>query len=268
MSADVSHRLGVCMTMGSEAVLEILAAAGYDFVLLDCQHGALSEADAVTLVRRSAGARAEILVRVSSNSPALIGKVLDAGAAGVVVPLVDTAEEARAAVAACRFPPTGGRSFGPIRGDLPRTPAGLEERASCFVMIESAAGVETAVEIAAVQGLAGIVVGPGDLSISLGLDPIDGFTTDQIFEPLAEVRAACEGAGIATGIFAADAADVAKWRAQGVGIVIAGSDVGLLGAAAARAVAAGAQRSGSESSLQRCFTAADESGSDSEAEPS
>lgn len=239
MSAPVSHRLGVCMTMRSEEVLEILAGAGYDFVLIDCQHGAASEADVVTLVRRSAAAPAEIMVRVSSNSPALIGKVLDAGADGVIVPLVDTAAEARAAVAACRYRPAGDRSFGPIRADLPRTPAELEGRASCFVMIESAEGVANAVEIAAVEGLAGVLVGPGDLSISLGLDPIEGFTTDQIFEPLAAVRAACGRAGIATGVFAAAAADVARWTGQGVEMTIVGSDVGLLGAAAAQAVAAG-----------------------------
>jgi 4-hydroxy-2-oxoheptanedioate aldolase len=231
--------LGVCMTMRSESVLEVLAGAGYDCVVLDCQHGALFEADAVAFLRRFAAVGTDILVRVSSNSPALIGKVLDAGADGVIVPLVDTAAEARAAVAACRYRPAGDRSFGPIRGDLPRTPGELEERASCFVMIESAEGVENAAEIAAVRGVDGVVVGPADLSISLGLDPIEGFTTDQIFEPLAKVRAACEHVGIATGIFAADATDVPKWTWQGVRMVIAGSDLGLLGSAAAAAVATG-----------------------------
>jgi 2-keto-3-deoxy-L-rhamnonate aldolase RhmA/mannose-6-phosphate isomerase-like protein (cupin superfamily) len=230
--------------MGAEPVLRILDGAGYDFIGLDCQHGALSEADAAILVGRMARARTALLVRVSANLPSLIGKVLDAGADGVIVPLVDTAEEAEMAVAACRFPPAGARSFGPIREDLPRSPSGLEERASCFAMIETPRGVGNAEEICAVQGLDGILVGPADLSIGLGGDPIEGFTTDRLVEPVERIRAACEQAGITLGVFVGEPESAPAWIARGARMLVVSTDRGLLGGAAtsAREAASGSSR--------------------------
>jgi 4-hydroxy-2-oxoheptanedioate aldolase len=228
--------LGTWVNINHEQVIETLDAVGYDFVGIDCQHGPISEGDAVGLVRRARGARSAFVVRVSANTPALIGKVLDAGADGVIVPLVNNAEEARAAVASCLYPPNGHRSFGPMRGDLPRVPAELGGRVSCFVMIETEEGIANAAEICAVPGVAGIVVGPGDLSIGLGMDPMKGFTTDQLREPLSRIREACEAAGVTFGIFAGDASSTEKWVAQGIRLLIVSVDAGLLAGAAAGAL--------------------------------
>ena len=232
-----SHVFGAWVSMNAERVVEVLDEAGYNFVGLDCQHGALTEGDAVTLLRRMTSARTPTIVRVSANAAALIGKVLDAGADGVIVPMVSTVEEARMAVAACRYPPDGVRSFGPIRPGLPKSTDELAGRVSCFVMIETREGVENADAICAVPGLAGIIVGPADLSIGLGLDPLKGLTTDQLFPTLSRIRAACEKHGVAFGIFAGSAASVGKWTAQGFRLLVISSDVGLIGTGAADALA-------------------------------
>ena len=231
--ADGGRAFGGWITQNWEAAVGAMDRAGYDFIGFDCQHGTLSETDAAHLVRRMGSARPATIVRVSSNSLMAIGKVLDAGADGVIVPLVNNADEARAAVAACVYPPDGMRSFGPNRPGMPFTTAELGGRVSCFVMIETLEGLGNADEICAVPGVAGIVIGPADLSISLGMDPLQGFASDQIFDALSQVRAACEKHGIVLGIFAGGAASVAKWTGQGARLLIIGSDMGLLSQAAA-----------------------------------
>lgn len=223
---------GGWVTLNSEAMSGVMDRAGYDFVGFDCQHGTLSEADAAHMVRRMAGVRPATIVRVSANNLGLIGKVLDAGADGVIVPLINNAVEARQAVASCHYPPTGSRSFGPNRPGMPTTVPELEAKVSCYVMIETREGLANAAEICAVPGVAGIVIGPADMSIALGLTPVEGFTTEQIFEALAIVRAACEANGITLGIFAGGAAMVPKWYGQGARLMIIGSDLGMLSQAA------------------------------------
>ena len=153
---------------------------GYDYVGIDTQHSAVSEAQAAVLVRRLVAAPFGVIVRVSKNDPALIGRLLDAGADGIIVPMVSTAEEARAAVSACRYPPDGVRSFGPFRGDLGLDLAALQQRVSLFVMIETSQGLDNVRDICAVPGIEGVYIGPADLSIGLGLDPMLAFSTDQL----------------------------------------------------------------------------------------
>ena len=106
---------GAWCSSPSSVVAETIAAAGYDYVCVDLQHGAVDYADAVHMLQAISGQGATPMARVQANDAATIGKILDAGALGVVVPLVDTADEAARAVAACRYPPLGGRSYGPVR---------------------------------------------------------------------------------------------------------------------------------------------------------
>lgn len=237
--ADDGCALGAWVSLDAEGVPQLLDRAGYDFIGFDCQHGTLSETDAARHVRRMQHADAALLVRVSANQPALIGRVLDAGADGVVVPLVSTADEARLAVRACQYPPHGVRSFGPNRADLPMQPDALAARVSCFVMIETGEGLENADEICAVPGLSGIVIGPGDLSIGLGMAPMGGFTTNQLDEPLSRIHAACEKNGIVLGAFVGSLTRASSWIDRGVRLLIGSSDLGLLAEAAARDLKAG-----------------------------
>jgi 4-hydroxy-2-oxoheptanedioate aldolase len=103
------------LSSASAAHAEVIATAGFDAVVIDCQHGQVSDADLVHLVRILERDRIPVIVRVARNTPELIGRALDAGASGIIVPLVESIAEASAAVAATRYPPAGRRSFGPLR---------------------------------------------------------------------------------------------------------------------------------------------------------
>ncbi len=177
------------------------------------------------------------MVRVSKNDSALIGKLCDAGADGIIVPMVNTAEEAAAAVAATRYPPRGVRSFGPhgpaLRG---QSLTQLGDRVSVFAMIETADGLKNVDEIAAVAGLAGIYVGPADLSIGLGFEPMKAFTSDQLVEPLSRIRKACENNGIILGMHQANPTTSITWIGRGVRFATITSDAGLVMTGAAAAV--------------------------------
>ena len=218
------------------ASVEPLAAAGYDWVWLDCQHGLYDEAEAARVLRALAGAPCAAVVRVAQNDAAAIGRVLDAGADGVIVPLVDSAREAAEAVAACRYPPAGVRSFGPGRPDLGSELEVLEGRVSCFVMVESARALEDVDAIAATPGLAGIVVGPIDFGISLGIAPREAAGSERVLAGLVAVAAACERAGVVPGILALGTEHAKRCVELGFRFVGVGADALSLRGAAAREV--------------------------------
>src|SRR5690606_15847466 len=172
------------------------------------------------------------IVRVDGHEPYAISKMFDAGAAGVIVPMVETVEQAEAVVAATRFRPRGIRSFGPMRADVVgMRPAELEERVFVFVMIETALGIENAEAIAAVDGVDGIFVGMADLAISRGEDPLAAYTTDVAQHDFAYLRGVTDAAGITLGAPAFGAENAAKWRDFGCQLVTVSLESALLGAA-------------------------------------
>jgi 4-hydroxy-2-oxoheptanedioate aldolase len=215
---------GGWVTGDSESTIQMFGRLGYDYVGIDTQHSPLNEAQAAVLVRRLVDAPYAVIVRVSKNDAGFIGKLLDAGADGIIVPMVSTAEDAAAAVSACRYPPDGVRSFGPFRGDLGFDLVALQERVSCFVMIETAEGLENVRAICAVPGLAGVYIGPGDLSIGLGLDAMLAFSTDQLTEPVRAIRAACDEYGLIMGSHSLNATDARRWVGRGAQLVSLGAD--------------------------------------------
>jgi len=222
---------------GDSAMLtRAVATVGFDWVGLDCQHGRLDEAGAARIIRELPDVPCALLARVSQNSPAAIGRVLDAGADGVIVPLVNDADEARAAVRAIRYPPDGERSYGPTRPGLPSSPRELAARADCFVMIETEQGLANADEILAVPGVTGAFVGPSDLSIALGFQPLDAYTTDQLHETLGRIRETCERRQVVFGIFANSPESAVRWKELGAAMIAAGSELGLLNVALRRAL--------------------------------
>jgi 2-keto-3-deoxy-L-rhamnonate aldolase RhmA len=181
---------------------EEFASAGYDYVGFDVQHGYLDDADAALLLRRLEHVPIATAVRLPSADPAPIGRVLDAGADAVIVAMVESAEQAAAAVAATRYAPTGVRSFGPLRASLGHDPAALEARASVFAMIETAQGLSALDGICAVPGLSGVYVGPADLAISMGHRPADAWTHPAVRDAMVRIQATAAAAGLVTGIHA------------------------------------------------------------------
>jgi 4-hydroxy-2-oxoheptanedioate aldolase len=230
---------GGWLTTDSEATLETFGRSGFDYVGIDTQHTVLNDSQAAVLIRRSANADFAIVVRVASNQPALIGRVLDAGADGIIVPMVSTAAEAEAAVAACRYPPEGVRSFGPMRADL-RLGLDLDvlqDRVSCFVMIETAEGLANVDEICAVPHLGGVYIGPADLSIGLGMNPLLGFTSDQLRDAFESIAGACDKNNLIMGAHSMSGANAAKWAEWGAKFVSIGADTVMLATAASQELA-------------------------------
>lgn len=174
--------------------------AGYDYVGFDAQHSYLDDAEIAVMLRHIEHLPIATAVRLPNADPAPIGRVLDAGADAVIIALIETAEQAVAAVAATRYPPAGVRSFGPLRPGLGHDPAALESRADVFAMIETAAALADVEQICAVPGLAGIYVGPADLAISMGVDVAQATTHPDLREAMTRIRRAASDAGVIAGI--------------------------------------------------------------------
>lgn len=181
---------------------EEFAGAGYDYVGFDLQHGYLSDADVALMLRRLEHVPIATVVRLPDADAAPIGRVLDAGADGVVIAMVESAEYAELAVAATRYSPSGVRSFGPLRASMGADPASLQARVSVFAMIETARGLAAADEICAVDGLTGIYVGPADLAISMGHAPADAWTQPDVIGAIERIQRTATAAGLVNGIHA------------------------------------------------------------------
>ncbi|QLL07830.1 HpcH/HpaI aldolase family protein [Mycobacterium vicinigordonae] len=183
---------------------EEFAKAGYDYVGFDTQHGYLDDADVAGVLRRLEHVPIATAVRLPNADPAPIGRVLDAGADAVIIAMIESAEQAAAAVAATKFPPNGVRSFGPLRASLGHDPAALEARVSVFAMIETAAAVAEAVNICAVPGLTGIYVGPADLAISMGVAAAGALRDPQVLDAIKRIYRVAASAGLVIGIHGSD----------------------------------------------------------------
>jgi len=205
-------------------IVRRLGALGFDYVGIDCQHGVFDETAAAEIAGTLVAAPFALLARVSQLDEAAIGRVLDAGADGVIVPMINTVEEAERAVAACRYQPRGVRSFGPRRHDLGRDPAEIEGRAGCFVMVETPEALSRVDEIARTPGLAGIYVGPVDLGVSLGVALADAHTSPLIMDAATQVRNACVSAGVVAGSHAMGPAHAAELARDGFTLVTVGTD--------------------------------------------
>ena len=224
--------VGVWTTSGSAVVVECMALSQPDFVVVDAQHGFMGPDAVRACLLALARTTTTALVRTPSSDPAFIGQVLDAGAHGVIVPMVESPDDARRAVAACRFPPVGQRSFGPVRAaqSLGRDPSVLGGEVLCIPMIETVVGVENAEEIVAVPGVDSVCVGPADLAISLGLSPDLGQPPGVHLESIARIRNACTERGIPCGIACVDGQAARQMILEGFNMVSIGSDLQLVGA--------------------------------------
>lgn len=183
---------------------EEFARAGYDYVGFDAQHGYLDDAAVAAMLRHLENVPIATAVRLPNADPAPIGRVLDAGADAVIIAMIESADQAAAAVAATRYPPAGVRSFGPLRASLGHDPATLESRAGVFAMIETAAAVSGIEDICAVAGLTGIYIGPADLAISMGVDVVGATRNERVLEAIGRIHRTAGAAGLLTGIHASD----------------------------------------------------------------
>jgi 4-hydroxy-2-oxoheptanedioate aldolase len=180
-----------------------------------------------------------VLVRLAWNEPAAIMRALDRGAAGVIAPMISGPADVAALVAACRYPPEGMRSFGPIRVGVAHGAAGLAQVGAVpliFPMIETAAAFEQLEAIAAVPGITGLYVGPSDLSLSLGLPLPVNFSEPRLRSALAAVAAACAQRGLVAAIYA-DVAAARELAGLGYSLITVLSDGELIRSGGAAALA-------------------------------
>ena len=221
---------GYSLGLGSPMAAELLARCGIDWVMLETQHGAWGHDGAIAALVGMAGGSATPMARVAKNDYFLIGKLLDQGALGIVVPMVDTPELARAAAEACRLPPRGKRSWGVGRARVYGDDYfdWIDDQLFVAVQIESIQAVDQAEAIMATPGIDGCWAGPADLALSMGIDPRKAAQDDRHARALEQILTACRNTGKAPGL-ACPTPQEAKQRAeQGFQFLTAGSDVGFM----------------------------------------
>lgn len=234
---NTKHRLaaggasvGVIAGINSPTAAAVLARSGLDHVLLDSQHGEWDERTRVEAIRAVSLQGVTPVVRVVGNNFSHIGRALDAGALGIVVPMVNTAEEARAAAIAMRFPPHGDRSMcDPMAIHLGKG-YGTHANDQVFlaVQIETRQGLENVEAIMAVDGVDGCWIGPADLALTNGMTMGD----DAHSAAIRRVLAACKAAGKFGGMMAPNTAVARRWIQEGFQFVSVSADVTLLSIAA------------------------------------
>ncbi len=227
-----------CMMPGALGI-EVIGKTGFDWVLIDMQHGCMGYEGALEMIRAADLHGLSSVVRVPWNEPGIIGRMLDAGAEAILIPMIETAADAKAAVDACRYPPAGRRSLGPIRvgtrdgGGYMRS---ANDRVAVIPMIETAQALAEVEAIAAVPGVDALFVGPFDLSIALGLSPGDNDGTEVFDNALTRTIAAASAAGIALAVLSNQ--KVAPLRIeQGFTMVSVTMDTVALASASAAALA-------------------------------
>ena len=231
----MDERRGIWTCTSDLDLLRRLARVGFDWLVVDAQHGPVGRDGLYGVGRALADAPLPWLVRVPSVDPEWIGASLDAGAAGVIVPSVTGRADAERAALATRYPPLGERSWGPFgplwSGQAPGT-EDANEGVRCWVMIETPGALDEVEEIAATPGVDGLFVGPFDLSLSLGTTP-DALLGDHGDDsPVARVVAAAERQGIDVGAFAGTPENSRRFRAFGIGFLAVTNDAEVVQAGA------------------------------------
>jgi len=231
--------LGTWITMLDPVVPELLAGSGFDFLVVDGEHGPVATSELMSTLIATRASGIPVLARVGANEPVRIMHALDVGASGVVVPQIRTAADAERAVAWCRYPPVGLRGIAPRRAsgygrDTPGYLAAANDLVTCCVQIETREAYEDLDAILAVPGIDALLIGPNDFSAALG--HTGDLTHPEVEEAIAVVLAHATTRGIATGIWTPSTTVSRARRAQGFRFTTVAADYGFLLAAADAAV--------------------------------
>lgn len=230
------------LSVGNPFTAEIMAAQGYDSICIDIQHGALDYSDVLPMLQAMRASGLTLLARVPWLEPGIIMKALDAGAYGVVCPMVNTAEQAAEFVSYMRYPPLGQRSFGPTRANF-SAGANYAQEANgemlAFAMVETAEAMQNLDAIAATPGLDGIYVGPADLTFSLAqgrLAPAFDREEPEMIDALKKIVAACKKHNIRAALHCGTPEYAVRAIEWGFNMTTVSGDSRLLAAAAQESV--------------------------------
>jgi 4-hydroxy-2-oxoheptanedioate aldolase len=232
--------IGGWLMLANTHVAELMAHAGFDWLCIDLQHGLLDYADLLHMLPAISTTETTPIVRVAGHEPAAIMKALDAGAMGVIVPMINSRAETVAAIAACRYPPLGQRSFGPIRAALyggSGYAAEANDQIACIAMIETREGIENLEEIVTTPGLGGVYIGPSDLALALGLPPRLDADEPAHAATVARIRETCARHGVPVGVHTSGVEATKARLSQGFNFVTLGSDSGFMMQSAAAGLA-------------------------------
>ena len=223
--------LGGWCNIGSPFGAEVMAQMGWDCVTIDAQHGTIGYSEMLAMLQAVSTTEAVPLVRVSWNAPGEIMKALDAGAYGVICPMISTPEECQAFVGAVRYPPQGYRSNGPIRASVyggADYGAHANEEILAVAMIETAEGLAAVGKIAATPGLDAIYIGPSDLSLALGGPATQDSDDPMRLKAFDRILDACKKAGIKAGVHTTSTAYSQAMIERGFDWVTVGADIRYL----------------------------------------
>ncbi len=233
--------IGTMCNAASPLIAEWLGHSGYDFIVVDLQHGENNLDSVQVMLQALSSTPATPVVRVPANVPMYIQRVLDLGAYGIIVPLVNTRAEAEAVVASVRYAPKGARSWGPVRGAIYGGAdyfSKSSEELLTLVMIESAQGLDNAREILAVEGVDGCFVGPADLNISLGHSPEHPELAKATEAGIGTILSTARDAGKIAGVHAFSLDDAKRRIAQGFCFVTVMAETRMIRAGATQVLAA------------------------------
>jgi 4-hydroxy-2-oxoheptanedioate aldolase len=234
--------LGCFLLTGSSDNAEVLAHAGFDFLLIDHEHGSGSRCDAIAQMRAMKGTPTTSMLRIPSLDPGYIKRVLDAGVQCILCPMIESASTAKAVVDACWFPPRGARGAGgPTRASVygydPDAAKRVQDELLIAVQIESVIGIDHVEEIAAVAGIDMLLLGPRDLSASIG--KLGCFEDPEVLAIVAKAETAILASGKRLGSVIYPGQTPARMFERGYDLLIAGSDIGFLVEGARRAILPG-----------------------------
>jgi len=228
--------VGCFLGLGSPHIAELLAHAGFDWLVLETEHSAVDIAQIEHMMMAMGGTGTIPIIRVMNADSIVIQRPLDAGALGILVPMVRTAADIESIVKCTRYPPVGARGFGPLRASqYTKDYAGYARDANdnilVSVIIETKEAIENIEEIVKVAGLDAVFLGLFDLSISYGLDPLE-MPHREIDEAIVRTLAAAKGSGVAVGTGCSTPEELVRRKREGFNFLAFGSDYGLLGQSA------------------------------------
>lgn len=233
--------VGTWLMTASTNVAEAIGFAGFDYVVLDMEHVPVDVPQAIAIMQAVAGTPADLVVRLPWKDPVMVKRVLDSGAQTLMFPYIQNAEEARQAVASTRYPKSGFRGvaavhrasrYGTVKGYLQEA----DREIGVILQLETLEAIAALPEIAAVEGVDGLFIGPGDLSAAMG--HIGDIRHPEVQGAIGEAVSACQTRNMPCGIVGADPALVGEYIAKGFAFVAIGSDMSLMMSRAQESLAA------------------------------
>jgi 4-hydroxy-2-oxoheptanedioate aldolase len=225
----------------SPITAELMAGVGFDTLLLDLQHGFAEISDVLAIRQATATGSAALLARVAARDDAVIGRLLDYGVDGIVCPMVNTGDDAEAFIRACTYPPRGIRSWGPFHAAAGATNAeyfrAAADRVLTIAQVETVEAVANVSDIVRTPGLDAVLVGPADLSISMGRAPSIDYRDEDLASQHRRIGAAARSAAVHVMAIALTAADIPLLTGWGAVAVSVASDLGAVVPAATEALA-------------------------------